>query len=213
MVKDYQVPKVVYSEYLRIKEQLGHKPNRVEMFNYMDKSIYQKIRNNPKYNIFRDYLGFLDEWGELSEEEREVREIAGDFLNMLERTKMTKTYKIPLLMAFIKGDSISLKCSEDDIYKSFKEFYNNPKNAIDMERHEKTKNFRNWGKKEYLKLAKENPIKYLLKTEGEYFKMDGNYFCLTEKLKPILNNKVFVENYKDILEFRRLEYFKHRCLF
>jgi len=128
---------------------------------------------------------------------------------------MTKSYKIPLLllMAFIKENKIAQYISEDEIYESFKNFYSNPKYAIDMERHEKTKNFRNWSKKEYIKLAKENPIKYLLKTEREYFKMDGNYFCLTEKLKLVLNNKIFVENYKDILEFRCYEYFKCRDLF
>ena len=81
-----------------------------------------------------------------------------------------------------------------------------------MERHNKTKDFRNWSKKEYIKLAKENPIRFLIKTERKYFEMIGDYFCLTEKLNPILNNKVFVEHYKDILKFRCLEYFECRDL-
>ena len=202
-----------YEIYQKLKRELGRKPNRVEMFDYLMKErIYPKIKNT-KYNPLRDYLGFLDNYNELSEEEKEVKEIAGDFLNMLERTKLTKSYKIPLLMAFIKGNRIAQCVSEDEIYESFKNFYNNPKYAIDMERHEKTKNFRNWSKKEYIKLAKENPIKYLLKTEGIYFKMEGSYFCLTEELKPVLDNKIFVEHYKDILEFRCREYFECRDLF
>ena len=160
-----------YEIYQKLKRELGRKPNRVEMFDYLMKErIYPKIKNT-KYNPLRDYLGFLDNYNELSEEEKEVKEIAGDFLNMLERTKLTKSYKIPLLMAFIKGNRIAQCVSEDEIYESFKNFYNNPKYAIDMERHEKTKNFRNWSKKEYIKLAKENPIKYLLKTEKEHFKI------------------------------------------
>jgi hypothetical protein len=213
MGDDYEMLKVVYYEYQRIMEHLGHKPNRVEMFKYMNNNLYQKIRSNSKTNIFRDYLGFLDEFGELSKEEKEIQEIAGDFLNMLERTRMTKTYKIPLLKSFIRDNHISLKCSEGDIYKSFREFYNNPENSLDMERHKRTKNFKKWDKWEYIKLAKENPIRFLIKTEGEYFKMDGDYFCLTERLKPVVNNKIFVGNYKDILEFRRLEYFKHHNLY
>ena len=213
MGDDYEMLKIVYHEYQRIMEHLGHKPNRVEMFKYMNNNLYQKIRSNSKTNIFRDYLGFLDEFGELSKEEKEIQEIAGDFLNMLERTRMTKTYKIPLLKSFIRDNRISLKCSEEDIYKSFKEFYNNPENSLDMERHKRTKNFKKWDKWKYIKLAKENPIRFLIKTEGEYFKMDDNYFCLTERLKSVVDNKIFVDNYKDILEFRRLEYFKNHHMF
>ncbi|WP_048062362.1 hypothetical protein [Methanococcus aeolicus] len=210
---DCETLKVVYQEYQRIKEHLGHKPNRVEMFRHIDNNLYQKIRINSKLNIFRNYLGFLDKFGELPKEEKEVQEIAGDFLNMMERTRMTKTYKIPLLKSFIRNNHISLKCGEEDIYRSFKEFYDNPENSLDMERHERTKNFKKWDKWKYIKLAKENPIRFLMKTESEYFKMDGNYFCLTEQLKPVVDNKIFVDNYKDILEFRRLEYFRHHRLF
>ncbi|ABR56566.1 helicase, putative [Methanococcus aeolicus Nankai-3] len=209
----YETLKVVYREYQRVKKHLGRKPNRVEMFKYMDDNLYQKIRSNCKINIFRNYLGFLDKFGELHGEEKEVQNIAGDFLNMVEQTRMTKTYKIPILKSFIRDNNISLKCDEEDIYKSFKEFYNNPENSLDMERHEKTKNFKKWSKWEYVKLAKENPIKFLIKTEGKYFKIDDNYFCLTEQLKPVLDNNIFVDNYIDILEFRRLEYFRwHRLL-
>ncbi|WP_292460968.1 helicase [Methanothermococcus sp.] len=213
MGDDYETLKVVYQEYQRIKKHLGHKPNRVEMFKHMNNNLYQKIRSNSNINIFRNYLGFLDKFGELSKEEKEVQEIAGDFLNMMERTRMTKTYKIPLLKSFIRYNGISLKCNEEDIYRSFKEFYDNPENSLDMERHKRTKNFKKWSKWDYVKLAKENPIKFLIKTEGEYFKMDGNYFCLTEQLKPVVDNKIFVDNYIDILEFRRLEYFRHHRLF
>jgi hypothetical protein len=212
MIKNYEISKIAYYEYQRIKEHLGHKPNRAELFNNIDEIIYQKIRTNTKYNLFRDYFGFLEMWNELSNGEKEIKEIAGDFLNTMENTRMSKTYKIPLLKAFIKENSISLKCSEDDIYKSFKEFYTNPENIGDMLRHNKTKQFERWGKKEYLKLAKENPIKYLIKTEGDYFKMENDYFCLNEQLKPVITNKIFVKNYEDILEFRRLEYFKHHSI-
>ena len=123
------------------------------MFEYLMKErIYPKIKNT-KYNPLRDYLGFLDKYNELSEEEKEIKEIAGDFLNMLERTKLTKSYKIPLLMAFIKGNRIAQCVSEDEIYESFKNFYNNPKYAIDMERHEKTKKFQKLEQKGIYKIS------------------------------------------------------------
>ena len=120
MRNDYQ--RIVYAKYLELKRKLDRKPNRVEMFEYLMKErIYPKIKNT-KYNPLRNYLGFLEKYNELSEEEKEIKKIAGDFLNMLERTKMTKSYKIPLLMTFIKENKIVQCVSEEDIYKNFKKF-------------------------------------------------------------------------------------------
>jgi len=77
MKNDYQ--RIVYAKYLELKRKLDRKPNRVEMFEYLMKErIYPKIKNT-KYNPLRDYLGFLESYNELSEEEKEIKEIAGDF--------------------------------------------------------------------------------------------------------------------------------------
>ena len=76
------------------------------------------------------------------------------FINTIKNTSMSKSYKISLLLAFYNNGNIKLKINDDDIYKSFKEFYNKDENGIDLEKSQSTKDYKSWGKKEYVKLAK-----------------------------------------------------------
>ena len=55
------------------------------------------------------------------------------------------------------------------IYNSFKEFYSKNENSKDLQNQKNTLGYENWGKKEYIKLAKENPIKYLADKTSKYF--------------------------------------------
>ena len=79
-----------------------------------------------------------------------------DFINTIKSTSMSKSYKIPLLWAFYNNGNIKLKIDEDDIYNAFNEFYKKEENAKDLENQKSTQNYKNWGKKEYIKLAKDN---------------------------------------------------------
>ena len=41
----------------------------MDLFTYMDDDIYQFTISHPKDNVFKDYLGFLRETGEINEAE------------------------------------------------------------------------------------------------------------------------------------------------
>lgn len=74
-----------------------------------------------------------------------------------------------------------MKINEDDVYNSFYEFYHEGSNKVDMLRHKSTADIEKWGKKEYVKLAKDNPVKFLLKTENVCFrKGDSGIMALDE---------------------------------
>ena len=75
---------------------------------------------------------------------------AHDFLINLERTSMSKTYKMPVLLAFYNNGKIKMKINDDDIYTAFKEFYSHPSNAVDMKRDKGTSGYTGWGKKGYV---------------------------------------------------------------
>ena len=123
------------------------------------------MKRNPKHNLFRDYLKFLSDNNELKSEEGDyLNSIAHEFLNTLENTSMTKSYKMPILKAFYNDGDIKMEITEDDVFKEFNEFYNNASNGVDMLKDKNTKNYKSWGKKQYLSLARRNPIRFLNKS-------------------------------------------------
>lgn len=202
---------VIIEEYYKVKRILNRRPMRVDMLTYMDNNIYNTMKKRPKSNIFKNYLKFLKQIDEMSEKEKEFENtFASDFINMIECTFMTKTYKMPLMLAFYNDGDMKLEINEEDIYLSFKQFYSNEENKVDMLRHKNTSEFESWGKDEYVKLAETNPIKFLLQTESKFFYKQGGYFCISEKIEPYIKNKAFLCNFKDAVEFRVKEYLINR---
>ena len=45
------------------------------------------------------------------------------FIMFIENTSMTKVYKMPVLMSFIKNGSICMEVTEQDILEKWKEFF------------------------------------------------------------------------------------------
>lgn len=200
----------VKEEYYRIKEDLKHRPSRLEMFTYIDDYVYNNIRNKGDLNIFNDYIKFLKDLGELNAKENKlIGTKVVEFINAMEKTGMSKTYKMPLLLAFYNNGEMKLKLNDEDIYNSFKTFYEKGSNAIDLLRDKSGKNFRNWTKKDYLKKA-ENPQKAFMNTAKDFFYKDNEYYCLTEELKLYVNNEVFLKHFKDVIDFRTRKFYKER---
>lgn len=131
-----------------------------------------------------------------------------EFINTIKSTSMSKSYKIPLLWAFYNNGNIKLKIDEDDIYNAFNEFYKKEENAKDLENQKSTQNYKNWGKKEYIKLAKDNPIKHLADKTSKYFYKENDLFCISEILEPYIHQKEFIEEFKDTIQSLENRYFK-----
>jgi hypothetical protein len=123
---------------------------------------------------------------------------------------MSKTYKIPVFLAFYDGGKLKIRINEDDIYQSFKNFYANGSNAVDLINQKSTEGFRDWDKKQWYKLAKHNPLKFLAKTEKEFFYFDKDEYCLSYVLKGFSEDEVFMGNFKDAVDFKIREYYKNR---
>lgn len=206
-----KIEAVIYEEYLRIKEYVRHRPTRLEVFTYIDDEIYLNMKKNSKLNILNDYLGFLAENGELNDNEKVlINTKAHEFIKFLETTSMSKSYKMPLLLGFYNEGNLKFKLNEDDIYIWFKSFYSKGSNGIDMTRHKSTRNYKTWGKREYVNLSKENPQKFLTKTNPEFFRQDMGDFCLNIELAEYANNQSFLDNFKDAVDYRTRRYYKER---
>ncbi|PWT25630.1 hypothetical protein [Butyrivibrio fibrisolvens] len=68
--KHMKIRNLIRGEYYRIKELLGYRPSRMDLFTYMDDDVYQMTIKNSKENIFKRYMDYLDDLGELSDEEK-----------------------------------------------------------------------------------------------------------------------------------------------
>lgn len=198
----------IVEEFFRIKEYLGHTPSRTDMFTYMDEDLYINIKKKSKLNIFRDYISFLVK---INEYEDTLKDTLGhEFIKFIETTSMSKTYKLPVLLAFYNNGNMKLKINDEDLYKSFKEFYSKGSNGVDMLKDKSTSKFKTWDKKEYVKLARKNPVHFLCKSSSEFFYLDGDYICLNKELEKFFNNEEFINSVKDAIDFRTKEYYKNR---
>jgi superfamily II DNA or RNA helicase/HKD family nuclease len=201
----------VKEEYFRIKEVLGEKPLRLAMYTYLDEGIYAALRNRAGTNIFRDYLSFLAKVGEISADEQAlIGTVAHEFLQTIENTSMTKMYKLPILLAFYNNGDMKLFIDDDDIYQSFQEFYANASNAVDMLRDKGSRGYRTWSKKEFVDLARRNPMHFLQQSSPEFFHEEEQGFALNPALKEYLSNSAFVRHFKDIIDYRGRRFFKER---
>ena len=200
-------------EYENIKNELNQRPNRTDMFLKMDSFVLNSMKPNRKLNLLKDYLTFLKDHNELTKEEDNYFDsVAHDFLKTLENTSMTKSYKIPILLAFYNNGNIKMEIS-DDVYHSMKEFYEVKSNGADILKDKSSKDYQTWSKKKYVKLAMKNPIKYLNKTHGEFFiKKDNCALSLRDDLKKYITLETFKNHFKDIIEYRTIEYYRNRSL-
>lgn len=211
--KEIKIETKVKEEYIKIKEMLGHRPTRVDFLTYIEESLYKELKGSKrKYNPLNNYLQYLKDNDELTEEEEKLYNSRGrEFINMIETTAMTKTYKMPLFLAFYNEGNIKMEITEEDIYKSFYNFYHKGSNKVDMLKDKSTRDFENWEKKDYIKLAKNNPIKFMLKTHGDFFKeKEESIIALQKDLKEIVKNKSFKENMIDAIEYRVKDYYRNR---
>ena len=97
----------IINEYFRVKELLGKRPTRMDLFTYMDDSVYEVAITHSKDSPFKRYLEFLNELGELNKkEENFYKGIGKEFITMLENTNMSKVYKMPILMAFYNKSNV-----------------------------------------------------------------------------------------------------------
>lgn len=209
--REMKVKDKIKEQFDIVSDMLGYRPSRVELFTYMDDEVYQNIKSRAM-KPFSNYLEYIKENDKLTDDEEILYNSRGrEFINMIETTSMSKTYKMPVLLAFYNDGDIKMEISEDDIYKSFYDFYRKGSNKVDMLKDKGTSDFMNWDKKKYISLAKNNPIKFLIKTHGDFFKSkDGCLISLQDDIRDIISNKALKKHMKDAIDLRVATYYKNR---
>lgn len=210
--KHLKIKEQIVKEYFRIKENLGHRPSRMDLFTYMDDDIYQFTISHPKDNVFKDYLGFLRETGEINEAENFLVDgIAKEFLNVLETTNMTKVYKMPVLMAFYNNGNMRLDVTDTQLLDAWKAFFGQNGNWKDLDKNMSYEKYKSISDKAHLKKILAMPVHFLLDSGKSFFvKRDGFTISLKSELERYIENPAFVEQMKDIVEYRAMDYYWRR---
>ncbi len=204
---------LIFSEYQRIRELLGHRPLRTELFELMEPEIYQLTLGCSKNNIFKHYLAFLQQHGELTAEEHHLTgSIAADFLTMAENTAMTKVYKMPVLKAFIRPDGlIATSVSAERLLEVWKKFFSESFNWRDLEPDLTLKKFSEISDSRHLEKIYHMPVKFLTRTESSFFSVDeSSVLHLAPQLAQFTADSAFAAHYRDIISYRCADYYRRR---
>lgn len=200
------------NEYFRVKDLLGKRPTRLDLFTYMDDNIYETAITHSKDNPFKRYLEFLNDLGELSQIEVEFyKGIGREFISLLENTNMSKVYKMPVLMAFYNNSDVLMEVSEKQLLSSWKEFFSTGTNWKDLDKNMTLQKYKDISDKDHLKKILAMPVHFLLESgKGFFIKDDDVILGLREELRPLIDNPVMIQQMKDVIDYRTMDYYQRR---
>lgn len=190
-------------EFWRLQDELGRRPTRLDVYLGSDIPLRHFLNMDG-------WLGFLASIDQLTAEEQNwLNNNVAAFLRELEKTSMTKSYKIPTLLSFIENDRLLHSVNKSRLIQVWREYYSDPVHEQDMIRDKTTRTWRNWDDEKLARLAIRNPVFYL--SQGRFFHFDeiNQVFTLdssiVEHISPLL-----AEHVRDILTWRSTEYFATR---
>lgn len=202
----------IVNEYFRVKDLLEKAPSRMELFTYMEDDVYQMAVTHSKENPFKRYLDFKNSINELSDDENEIYHgIGNEFISLIENTSMSKVYKMPVLMAFYNHGKVLMQVNEQQLLDRWKEFFSTGTNWNDLESEISYERFIAISDKEHIKKIIQMPVHFLQESgKGFFIKKDGCVLALRDELKDVVGNPVFVEQMKDVIDYRTMDYYQRR---
>ncbi|WP_300358711.1 DEAD/DEAH box helicase family protein [Fusobacterium sp.] len=203
--KNIRLEELIKEEYKNIMEKLDKVPNIIDIYTFGEIPVHSYIKT------FKGWYNFQKEMNVLNEVQKNYSNLGIEFLNFLENTSMTKSYKMPLFLALV--EDLSERKSIGEIGKYFRNFYQvkeykkdlNNKKHIDLE---------NWTDRDFEKLAEDNPIKYLTEKgkNKEFFIYEKPNFILNKELYKELNNYEFMKEVKERIKYRIINYFSRKYM-
>ena len=210
--KHLKVKDQIKNEYFRVKDLIGKRPSRIELFTYMDDDVYQMAITHSKDNPFKKYLEFLKELNELTiDEELLYQGIGREFINLIENTNMSKVYKMPVLMAFYNHGNVCMTVSENQLLASWKAFFSTGTNWKDLDTGITYEKYQAISDKDHVKKIIQMPVHFLQESgKGFFVKQDGSALALREDLRDVISMPAFAEQMKDVIEYRTMDYYQRR---
>lgn len=207
----------IEDEFKRICDELaGRHPTRIELFNMMDREIYQVCLSNNKISPFSDYLAFLAGQQALDSDERKIFSCAGrELVLWVEKTNMTKVYKMPVLMSFLQDGKIKPFVTLNDVLKSWKSFFAVNRNWRDLPSMGSYQEFLQLTDKWHIRKIMDMPIKYLKNNQAAgIIRLDGDsddiLLEFEDRIKNVIALPGLYEQLYDVLSYRVQYYYWQR---
>ena len=203
MAKRDPLQKRMRDDFVRLKDRLGRRPWRFDMYEGSDIAM--------RHYLQEGWLQFLGSVDELTDEEKTwLGKPAEEFLRELEKTSMTKSYKIPTIDSLITSDSsLSMSVPLDRVGESFQEYYVTSKQHQQDLHNKSNRDWARWTVKQFTSLARRNPVRYLSRSKFFHYDQINQVFSLDSCLKPYAG-PTLARHIKDILEYRGTDYFAKR---
>ncbi len=197
--------------YLECKEENGNiPPTRMQFFTWLSGGQFLQVRKNAKINPFKNYIGTTNEWNNLEADQAFLVSTEYQVIQYVEKTSMSQLYKLPVLLSFIKEDRFEDHCSKQELINTFKDFYKNNRNRMDIERNKSMTGHSTFSDEQWWKVIKGNPIHFMSRTNSELFELREDTFWIKSDFewsaKSIERQNWFVEQVKDAIDFRRNEF-------
>ena len=210
--KHRKLQDLIRNEYWRVKDQIGHRPSRMDLFTYMDDEIYQMAISHAKDNPFKKYMEYLKSLGELTMEEEKVYGTIGrEFINVIETTNMSKVYKMPVLMAYYNGGNVRLSVTEEQLLESWKKFFNDGTNWKDLDPKQTYEQYKAMTDQQHIRKILQMPVHFLLESgKGFFVEKEGCALALKDEMKDVIGLPGFAEQMGDAIRFRAVDYYRRR---
>ena len=210
--KHRKIQDLIRAEYERVKEQIGHRPSRMDLFTYMDDEIYQMAIRHSKDNPFKRYMEYLKSLGELTLAEEKVYGTVGrEFINIIETTNMSRVYKMPVLMAFYNNGNVRMEVTEAQLLESWKKFFGDGTNWKDLDPKQTYEQYKAMTDQQHIRKIMQMPVHFLLESgKGFFVEKEGCALALKDEMRDVIGLPGFAEQMGDSVRFRAVDYYKRR---
>lgn len=201
--KNLRQEELIKEDYRKLMEKLEKIPTIMEVYTYGEIPVHMYLKT------FKSWYNFQKEMKVLTEEQKEYSERTIKFLEFLETTSMTKSYKMPLLLSLF--DNLKKEIDLKEIGEYFKNFYLDEVHKKDLN----NKRHLDLDDKKYQKLAEDNPIRYLTEKGKniEFFSYENKRFILNSLLyDEIKSSSYLLEEIKERIDYRVVNYFRRKYM-
>ncbi|MED4970713.1 DEAD/DEAH box helicase family protein [Parageobacillus toebii] len=193
-------------DYQQLKQELGYRPT------YLQLHLYGRSEASEYKSEFKSYIGFLYWAGELSEREKEIFSKYESWLVEVERTPMTKSYKMVVLQAMLQRGSSRwhLPITPQEAAPFFHRYLTEKeyRKRIDFSDKE-TKRLWVYDEEKVSKLIARMPMTKWSGSSNGLLSFDNNVFSLTFSIGPE-DEEILYQWTKEICEYRLHVYFERK---
>ena len=101
--------------------------------------------------------------------------------------------------------------TEEELLLSWKNFFGNGTNWKDLDKNITYEKYRAISDKEHIRKIMQMPVHFLQESgKGFFVKKDGYALALREELEAVIDNPAFVEQMRDVIEYRTMDYYQRR---